>query len=382
MIRQELECDAVVVGAGPAGATAAAALAGSVSVVVLERKAVVEGKACAGGVLSRANKHLPPNALLRWQDDGVRVFTLTHRQRDGFSRDARRPLVRAVLRSEFDRTLIQWAEQQGARVLFGHRVSRIDVEDAQVRVTTDGLRVHAKVVVGADGANSVTARQCGLVRRLDRDLALVMRVVPRDMRPFRHHAAIDWDSPPGGYSWLFPKLDHLSVGAVGPGADRAALATCARDHLNYHAGDDCAVVSQSVGLVPLATSDLDRAGDRVVLVGDAAALVDPFTREGITWALWSGRLAAQAALRFLRGSAPLEAYEHLLQRKLLPEPHAATAIARWFYADPGEARRSLRDRSWVWSGFCHSLTGRLTHRALCNGLFLLPQGDAAPRCCI
>jgi choline dehydrogenase-like flavoprotein len=140
MIRQELECDAVVVGAGPAGATAAAALAGSVSVVVLERKAVVEGKACAGGVLSRANKHLPPNALLRWQDDGVRVFTLTHRQRDGFSRDARRPLVRAVLRSEFDRTLIQWAEQQGARVLFGHRVSRIDVEDAQVRVTTDGLQ--------------------------------------------------------------------------------------------------------------------------------------------------------------------------------------------------------------------------------------------------
>lgn len=370
---EEVQCDVAIIGAGPAGTAAAAELASCASVVVLERSGIVMEKPCAGGVLARALRYLPAGALLHWEDGNVRRFTLAEAHQNEFERLTRRELLRTVCRKDFDSALAEAATRAGARILRGQKFAGMDLHSSGICVATDTLRLQARVVIGADGANSAVAKEAGMVRRLDMEPALVMQVVPVSMDAFRHRAIIDWGFPPGGYSWIFPKSDHLSAGAVGPSVDREALAGYARQLLALHVGSDYEVVSEEVGFVPLATSEVQRVADRIILVGDAGALVDPFTKEGISWALWSGRLAAEAVRGFLSGRNDLHAYQEMLDSELLPELDAAARIARWFYSDPSKALCWLRDKWFVWGGFCQLLSGRITHRRLSNNLSRLGQ---------
>jgi geranylgeranyl reductase family protein len=379
---QKADCQVAIVGAGPAGAVAAAALAAEgFSVLLLDNRRPGAEKACAGGILRRALPHLPSDKSLAipWQDAGVHSVCLTHQLAAELRADAGDALFQTVLRSEFDGALVEYAQRMGADVRFGENVRSVQTDGDCATITTADLCVRSKVVIGADGVNSVVARQCGLVRRLDVEPALVMRIEPDNMEPFRHHAFIDWDTPHLGYSWIFPKADHLSVGAVGCGANasREALEGWVRERCAEHAvGTGCRVVSDATAaFVPRFTSDLDRSGNRVLLVGDAAALVDCFTREGISWALWSGALAAKAISQFLEGKGQLSAYDRLLEQRLLPELRAATGIAQWFYSDPSGALGLMGKRDEVWEGFCALLRGNVRHQHL---LMLISLADRLP----
>jgi geranylgeranyl reductase family protein len=378
--RREIKRQVAVVGAGPSGsATAASLAAAGISVILIDKRQSGTEKPCAGGILERAVSRLPetrPDANL-WQD-GITRFALSCDLRAGFERRTWRPLVRTVLRARFDEWLAECARAAGAELLSGQAVTSVLVEDEHVMVETERTRLRAEVLVGADGASSLVARQCGMIGRLDLEPAFVMKVKPVDMRSFRHRAAIDWNTPPGGYSWVFPKGDHLSIGAVGPAAGCRDLAGYAGELMRRDVGESANLVSEVCACVPVPTSEIRRALRRVLLVGDAAALVDPFTREGISWALWSSQLAAEAVLVFLKGEAQsLLLYEELLERELLPELRAAGELAQWFYSNPSSAHRLLRDKLLVWHAFCRLLTGRMSHRDL---LRKLPTHDAQVDC--
>lgn len=365
--------DIAIVGAGPAGSTAAAALArAGVSVVVVDRKSEEDEKPCAGGILYRAIRCLPRDIVVPWLGGDVNELILTSGS-DFFQRRTPRPLFRTVLRKDFDRALAEQAERYGAQIMMGTNISQVEPDESGVTLSAGSLRIRARAVIGADGTPSTVAYRCGMVRRLDLEPTMVMQVIPRDMEQFRRRVYIDFNTPAGGYAWIFPKDDHLSVGSGGPGVTKEAMINSAECCLERFAGSRCQIISRRFACIPLPSSDISRTSDRIILTGDAAGLVDPFTREGISWAIESGKLAAKAVLGFLNGQSKLQTYENLLERKILPELRAAGGITAWAYEDPARAHRWLRERWYFWLGFCGLLTGQVSHRSMYAGLRIITR---------
>ncbi|MHB1131764.1 MAG: geranylgeranyl reductase family protein [Chloroflexota bacterium] len=299
--------DAIVVGAGPAGATAARnlAIAGR-RVLLIERSTLPRYKACGGGLGPKTTARLPfpiqgiPHVRLeqitfRLRGDSPVVWDLP----EGF------PFF-MVMRADLDNALVQAALAEGAHLAQGEAVRSVDQGEGGCIVTTDRGQYQARFVVGADGATGVTRRCLGLRAgsqvgvALECELAVPNRVYER----FRANALFDVEAAPDGYGWVFPKGSHLSVGLgsmVRQGSSlrgllhefilRYDLASAAElEHLPVH-----------VHPLPVATSGERASVGRVLLAGDAAGVADGFGGEGVCYAMASGELAADVVRKALQG---------------------------------------------------------------------------------
>ena len=194
----------------------------------------------------------------------------------------------------------------------------IDVHEATIRF--DGTSACASVVIGADGVNGLTARALGFANRRH-GVALegnVSYVHAREER-WRGRAVVDLAAVPGGYAWVFPKGDHVNVGVGGWVSEGPRL----REHLE-RACSAYGLPHRRLESLRGYRLPMRRAGEaplrgRVMLVGDAAGLVDPLSGDGIYEALLSSRLACEAALDLLAGRrANLEPYRERLANELDP----------------------------------------------------------------
>ena len=195
---------------------------------------------------------------------------------------------------------------RGARP--GARVDEVSCENGHVTARLGRKVVRASVVVGADGANGIVAKSAGLGKDIMRGIALEGNVAWGDLDERRHRgqALFDVGVVPGGYGWVFPTREHANLGVGGWGTVGSRL----RDHL--------ARLAASYGLPLTALSDVKghrlptrRPGGRVsagrvLLVGDAAGLVDPLSGDGIYEAFVSGRLAGQSTDDLTRYQTALE----------------------------------------------------------------------------
>jgi hypothetical protein len=157
------------------------------------------------------------------------------------------------------------------------------VDDVVVLTTSSGP-VHARAVVGADGSASRVGAHVG-VRMAQVDLGLEVELRPLSMVGWTGRVHLDWGSLPGSYAWVFPKGDRLTVGVIAakgsPVETRAYL-----DRFVTEMGLDGAEVERSSGHLTRCRepgSPLQRG--RVLVCGDAAGLLEPWTREGISFAL-------------------------------------------------------------------------------------------------
>jgi flavin-dependent dehydrogenase len=168
--------DVVVVGAGPAGCSAAL-VAGEAGcrVLLLERAVMRRYKTCGGGLVGGAQAALPPGLKIQVQDT-IGSFTFTHggRRKRTLVSSGRRPL-QMVFRDEFDAALAGMAADAGAEVRDGTGVTGVD-EDGLVTVRTSaGGALRTRALIGADGSASRIARHIG-VRYEQNDLALEVEV--------------------------------------------------------------------------------------------------------------------------------------------------------------------------------------------------------------
>ena len=329
--------DVAVVGAGPAGATLAFELAGrGADVLVLEKEALPRYKACAGGITARTAEllELDMASLAQSVVYGARVF---YGSRE-FTRWYDKPLVYTVMRDEFDHFLIDRAQRAGAVLLEKTRVCEVTEEADAVRIKTPENCFSARIAVGADGARSVVAAGSGIARKLSFGLALEAEIsVPSEK-------LIQWDSLMGlmlgylrgGYGWVFPKKDHLSVGIGGSLTQAKQLKTRHMEVLASLRLDGGSVTRMRSQWLPVQRKGEAVCSKRCVLVGDAAGLVDPVTGEGIHHAVKSARMAAPVAFQFLRnGGGDLEEYQQAVEREISPELTAARSLRRFFTWFPG-----------------------------------------------
>lgn len=329
--------DAIVAGAGPAGSAAALHLARAGARVLLADGArFPRDKPCGGGLTGRALRHVPCDV-----EPVVERVVSRMVVRAGYggtvSRRSPEPLIAMTQRRRLDLHLVERAAAAGAEVRDGSAVAEIALADDTVTARVAGQRVSASYLVGADGANGVVPRAAGLGAGIVRGVALEGNVpwAALDRAAYEGSAWVELGVVPGGYGWVFPKGDHANLGVGGWMEEGPRL----RDHLERLARQHGVAPSQLTDVrghrLPMRPLATPAARGRVLLVGDAAGLVDPLSGDGLYEAFVSAELAARAIL-----SDRPDEYEPALARAL--DGHAS---ASW------KAKRAAEryPRACVWA---------------------------------
>ncbi len=301
--------DAVVVGGGPAGATAARDLArAGRSVLMLDRAGRI--KPCGGAIPPRLIQEFDiPDSLIVARITAARVISPSSRQ-------AQMPIhgggfVGMVDRETFDEWLRARAETAGAERRSGtfERIER-DADGTAVvsyRWGSAGnlARVRARVVVGADGARSAVALQCVKgAARMPYVFAFheIVRSPDRPQEDFdgtRCDVYYGSAHSPDFYGWVFPHgpTTSIGLGSAHKGFGQRAALTALRRTAGLA---DAPTIRREGAPIPLRPLRRWDNGRDVVLAGDAAGVVAPASGEGLYYAMTGGRLAAEAADAFCR----------------------------------------------------------------------------------
>lgn len=308
--------DVVVVGGGPAGATAANDLARmGRSVLLLDRGGRI--KPCGGAIPPIALKEFElPDSLLAARVNCARMVSPKSREVDmpinGY--------VGMVDREYFDEWLRQRAERSGAVRLTatfrslehdeqGRTVVVYEPSSAQTGQHAELERVTTRLVIGADGARSEVARQSIPEAHNIPFVAAYHEIIsspPEGTQGFdgrRCDVYYQGELSEDFYAWIFPHGDQTSigVGTAHKGFSMRAAVTRLRERTGMA---DCTTIRREGAPIPLKTLKRWDNGKDVLVVGDAAGCVAPASGEGIYYAMFSGRLAADAAEEFCRSGQP------------------------------------------------------------------------------
>jgi len=301
--------DVVVVGAGPAGATAARfAAERGLSVLLLEKRQEIGSPVrCAEGInREMLSRFLEPAE--RWISARVSKSQITMAE-TGETRSLEGEEVGYILeRRVFDRALGEQAVAAGARCLVKTSVVGLIEEQGKVKGVTafDGrtrMDIEARVVIGADGVESRVGQWAGLDCRLRSSDCLTCAqymLTGLDLDPQCCYYYLGARLAPGGYAWVFPKGDRSANVGVGVQADLAetsALEYLVRFISQQRWLEQGSPVTLTTGNVPVGVAADHIVSDGLMLVGDAARQADPLTGGGIANAMIAGQLAAEVAAK-------------------------------------------------------------------------------------
>ncbi len=392
-----LDCDILIAGAGPAGCAAAYDLAqAGKQVILLDKRTFPRQKPCACGltrktlkalrysvdpVIERVCHEIVLQPTTEGGDSGAvnsAHSTATHKSANVRVK-TRNPICAMAVREVFDSFCLQQtllAARQGGSIEL-RKIDRIttlrelpDAIELDVATPRGPETLRASILIGADGSNGQTRRlthqdngapsQDGFALEATVPYASLPSTLPNGASP--HDLVFDFAPLPGGYGWLFPKADHINIGVGAFAPSFAAPSSQKRlPSAKDPAQQDIKHVTralllnyaqQKLGVTTLPHITGQQLGmgghayvprGRVLLVGDAAGLVDPLTGEGIHSAIVSGQAAAAAILDCDLYNQPdiAAAYARHLSPllKTLAFSHRA---ARAFYAHPERGFKAMR----------------------------------------
>jgi geranylgeranyl reductase family protein len=372
--------DVAVVGAGPAGSTAAYHLArAGARVIILDRAEFPREKPCGGGVTARAFERAPVDITPVVEQVVTRV-RISYKLGKFFDYEYRaepddeepRTLVYMTQRHRLDEFLLKHACEAGAAFSGGAAVRGVDMDREGVTIDAAGEKFEASVVVGADGANGIVARSVGLRPVTEPPVALEAQFpYPAGTVPgeWSNLLALELGSMSGGYGWSFPKADHFNVGCGGYHNQGAKLRRHLYDLQNHYRFGALSTRNLRGHHLPTRDEGAPIVRGRALLVGDAAGLVDPMSGEGIYSAFVSGHLAAARLLRFLDGKDPdLWSYEAAIEREIMSDIRAAKVLRDAYHYTPWPSYVMLRRSEKMREMLCQLITGDRTYQGFLRQL--------------
>jgi geranylgeranyl reductase family protein len=293
--------DVAIVGAGPAGSACAAFCAeAGLNTILLEREKFPREKVCGDclnpscwPVLRRLEVFARVRALPHGELNAVEFIAIGG-QKIHFDLPRGDESEIAVKRSLFDNLLMSRVKELGAEVREATTVSAIEKTSANNwRIDIGGQTIEARILVAADGRNSTIARLCNLLPRPARERIALQSHIPLPQN-FGDRVVLQF--LPEGYSGQAPVNDReLNLCLVGVPASISSLRKWAEK--NFETGSDHSWRT----ITPLTRAAISPVYDNLFLIGDAARVVEPFTGEGIYYALRGGELAAAAIAKMIRG---------------------------------------------------------------------------------
>jgi flavin-dependent dehydrogenase len=271
------------------------------------------------------------------------------------------------MRDVFDHFLMQRAQQLGAVLMDGQKVTQIQVSGDLVEISTVDSIFRSRLVVGADGAYSVVARELSMNRSLEYITAIESEIVVAedDLAKWKSRVRVDLGVIPGGYAWVFPKRGHLSIGAGCHASKARYLNRNYQKFLNSLSIGNYTIARSSSHLIPTCTEGRLVWQDRALLLGDAAGLTDPLTGEGIYNAIQSAQLAAPVIENYLTGATGgLQDYQQIVDNKIISELRIARTLAKYFIRFPRLVFRILSKSDGVWRAERKVILGETDYAAV------------------
>lgn len=305
--------DVAIVGAGPAGSTTAKFLAEKgLNIVLIDKCKFPRDKPCAGGLPYRVLQRFPyikENGLLESYSYGG--FALSPSLKYKAMVQKKEPVVGMVLRKKFDMALLKLALDKGCSFIDGKNVEDLKISEDKVKIKlNDDTNLESKIIVGADGVWSIVAKKSNLMPTLrDHGVCIfneydigedeIEKLFGKERMCYLHLRFKNIF----GYGWVFPKKQHVNVG-IGmiipkkfSDEPKKNLLNVYKDYFNTLKKHNVLPENLEIGrcrggAIPF--SPLEKTySDRVLLVGDAAGLINPLTGEGIYYAMSSGEIAAK-----------------------------------------------------------------------------------------
>jgi geranylgeranyl reductase family protein len=346
--------DVIVCGAGPAGAMAASEAARSgLKVALIEKQFLPRHKTCGGGMPMTMNEFLWDLAPETFVECRITHMRHSWKYGDEYLGAINPPGTSQPMalwmaqRPLFDQAMARRAERAGAELRDGLAVRSITTEADGVLVRAEGLKTgaewtaKARYVIGADGANGVVVKATGLRKKPSIAIALEVELPHRwgdghpDLTPEIAH--LEYGAIDRGYGWIFPKGDHLNIGAGvfrpdgnDPRRDRAVRGQLQQMVFDYM--DAMGLKYQAKDLrfhghpLPLWSGKEPRHEGRILLVGDAAGLVNPLFGDGLLHAVKSGHIAARSIAEDRAAD-----YTDRLHEEFAADFDAALKLAKVFY---------------------------------------------------
>jgi geranylgeranyl reductase family protein len=365
--------DCIIVGAGPAGATAGYQLAKQGrSVLVVDRATFPRYKPCGGGVSP---------AIAKWFDfDFTSVVSNTVTQVKytwKFDDPVEIELqgvtpMWMVRRDRFDNFLIDRAVERGAKFQDNITVTNVELKNDTWQVQTSNGNFEAKYLIAADGANSTVAESLGFSEQ--QKVPAASLEVPAEVSERRQNLAyFDFGSLKNGFMWCFPKTDGYSFSAAFV-RDRQGKPEELKQQLTNYAnkfGLDLTNSQYTEYRLNLWQENCILHFDRALIAGEAAGVVDPLIGEGIRPAIFTGLQAANSIDKALAGdSNALAEYSEIIQRDWGANLAKAQFLANLFYKAPKIAYKL---------GVKRPSAGKLMGKIICGELSYSDVADQATK---
>ncbi len=324
-----------IIGSGPSGASTAFLLAKQgISTVIIEKETLPRYKTCGGGFVYRGRKDLPfdISEVIEKEFHTVDIYL---GDKLHFKTTREEPTISMIMRDSFDNLITQKAKEFGATLLENHKLKGLSFNNNIVTLETSQGNLTANFAIAADGALSPTAKMAGWkedTRKLIPALEYEVEVSDADFERLSKEVRFDIDAIPYGYAWSFPKKKHLSIGVASAKRTKINLKKFYQEYMQTLGINEVISESQHGFQIPVAPRTDGFVKNNVFLIGDAAGFADPITAEGISNAIYSGKLVAEAIIESEQNYELAEKlYIEKLEENLLPELTTGLWLSKWFY---------------------------------------------------